>query len=208
MCAPRWDEEQRSVLLGALCSAWCALQASAAVILHCPQLCRARDPGWEESRTPTLYVTLPIQFGPRYLCSLLHDQTNAKPWSVFIRFAERSIAGFWAWVFSQIGQAVSVPTFLCLLFDAKYVFISWLDHLGISSATCGTVKDFPGTISGGGRSRNWEMRSDNWHSLFIVQSLSRVQLCDPMSCSTPGFPDFHHLLMFAQTHVHWVSDVI
>ena len=100
--------------------------------LHCPQLCRARDPGWEESRTPTLYVTLPIQFAPRYLCSSLHDQTRAKPWSVFICFAEWSIAGFWAWVFSQIGQAVSVPTFLCLLFDAKYVFISCLDHLGIS----------------------------------------------------------------------------
>ena len=31
-------------------------------------------------------------------------------------------------------------------------------------------------------------------------------LCDPMGCSTPGFPVLHHLLEFAQTHVHWVSD--
>ena len=31
-------------------------------------------------------------------------------------------------------------------------------------------------------------------------------LCDPMDCSTPGFPVFHHLLELAQTHVHWVSD--
>ena len=30
----------------------------------------------------------------------------------------------------------------------------------------------------------------------------------PMDCSTPGFPVLHHLLEFAQTHVHWVSDAI
>ena len=33
-------------------------------------------------------------------------------------------------------------------------------------------------------------------------------LCEPMNCSTPGFPVLHHLLEFAQTHVHWVSDAI
>ena len=27
-------------------------------------------------------------------------------------------------------------------------------------------------------------------------------LCDPMDCSTPGFPVHHHLPEFAQTHVH------
>ena len=31
---------------------------------------------------------------------------------------------------------------------------------------------------------------------------------DPMDCSTPGFPVLHHLPEFAQTHVHWVGDVI
>ena len=35
-----------------------------------------------------------------------------------------------------------------------------------------------------------------------------LTLCNPMDCSTPGFPVFHHLLEFAQTHVHWVSDTI
>ena len=29
-----------------------------------------------------------------------------------------------------------------------------------------------------------------------------------MNCSTPGFPVFHYLAEFAQTHVHWVSDAI
>ena len=33
-------------------------------------------------------------------------------------------------------------------------------------------------------------------------------LCDPMDCSTPGFPVHHQLLELAHTHVHPVSDVI
>ena len=41
-----------------------------------------------------------------------------------------------------------------------------------------------------------------------VQSLSRVQLCDPMNRSTPGLPVHHQLLEFTQTHVHQVSDAI
>ena len=37
---------------------------------------------------------------------------------------------------------------------------------------------------------------------------SCLTLCDPMDHSTPGFPVLHHLLEFAQTHVHWVGDAI
>ena len=33
-------------------------------------------------------------------------------------------------------------------------------------------------------------------------------LCNPMDCSTPGFPALHYLPEFAQTHVHWVNGVI
>ena len=33
-----------------------------------------------------------------------------------------------------------------------------------------------------------------------------LTLCDPMDCSTPGFPVLHYLLEFAQIHVHWVGD--
>ena len=36
--------------------------------------------------------------------------------------------------------------------------------------------------------------------LSSVQSLSRVRLCDPMDCSTPGFPVHHQLPEPAQTH--------
>ena len=41
-----------------------------------------------------------------------------------------------------------------------------------------------------------------------VQSLSRVQLCDPMNHSTPGLPVHHQLQESTQTHVHWVGDAI
>jgi len=41
-----------------------------------------------------------------------------------------------------------------------------------------------------------------------VQSLSFVQLCDPMDCSTPAFPVHQQLPKLAQTHVHRVGDAI
>ena len=37
---------------------------------------------------------------------------------------------------------------------------------------------------------------------------SCLTLCDPMDCSTPGFPVLHYLPEFAETHVHWISDAI
>ena len=37
---------------------------------------------------------------------------------------------------------------------------------------------------------------------------SCLTLCDPMDCSTPGFPVHYQLPEFTQTHVHWVSDAI
>ena len=37
---------------------------------------------------------------------------------------------------------------------------------------------------------------------------SRPTLCNPMDCSTPGFPVLHYLLEFAQTHAHQVYDAI
>ena len=42
-----------------------------------------------------------------------------------------------------------------------------------------------------------------------AQSLSCVRLfCDPMDCSTPGFPVHHQLLEFTQTHVHRVGNAV
>ena len=43
---------------------------------------------------------------------------------------------------------------------------------------------------------------------FSSVAQSCPTLCNPMDCSTPGFPVHHQLLEPAQTHVHRVSDAI
>ena len=46
------------------------------------------------------------------------------------------------------------------------------------------------------------------NQLSSVQLISRVQLCDPMDCSTPGFPVHYQLPELTQTNVHQVGDAI
>ena len=43
---------------------------------------------------------------------------------------------------------------------------------------------------------------------FQFSSVQCPTLCDPMDCSMPGSPAFHHLPELAQTHVHRVNDAI
>ena len=43
---------------------------------------------------------------------------------------------------------------------------------------------------------------------FSSVAQSCPTLCDPMDCSTPGFPVHHQLSELAQTHVHRVGDAI
>jgi len=45
---------------------------------------------------------------------------------------------------------------------------------------------------------------------ILVSSVAQScpTLCDPMDCSTPGFPVHQQLPEFTQTHVCWVSDAI
>ena len=47
----------------------------------------------------------------------------------------------------------------------------------------------------------------DWGSYFSATK-SYPTLCDPMNCSTQGFPVLYHLPEFAQTAVHWVIDAI
>ena len=54
----------------------------------------------------------------------------------------------------------------------------------------------------------WWMSIYNSVQFSSVQSLSRVRLCNPMNCSTPGLSVHHQLPEFSQTHVHWVGDAI
>ena len=46
------------------------------------------------------------------------------------------------------------------------------------------------------------------NTIVVVSHSTCLTLCDPMDCSTPGFPVLHHLPQFAQTHVYGVSDAI
>ena len=48
----------------------------------------------------------------------------------------------------------------------------------------------------------------NSSSFQLLFPKSCPALCNPMDCSTTGFPVLHQLLEFAQTHVHWVADAI
>ena len=80
------------------------------------------------------------------------------------------------------------------------------------------VADFPTRKQS--QQRVWEaewMRQGMWtpgsvYPFSSVQFSSVAQscltLCDPMECSTPGFPVHHQLPEPAQTHVHRVGDTI
>ena len=51
----------------------------------------------------------------------------------------------------------------------------------------------------------------NWQQFFFLcgsVAKSCLTLCDPMDCSTPGFPVLHYLPEFVQTHVHWFGDTM
>ena len=48
----------------------------------------------------------------------------------------------------------------------------------------------------------------DWEVQFSLVAQSRLTLCDPLDCSTSGFPVHHQLLKIAQTHVHQVGDAI
>ena len=60
-------------------------------------------------------------------------------------------------------------------------------------------------------SKNIFIRNE-WSFLISSQFSSVAQscltLCNPMDCSTPGFPVHHQLTELAQAHVHRVSDTI
>ena len=55
--------------------------------------------------------------------------------------------------------------------------------------------------------QEWQIDGDR-SVQFSSVTQSCPALCDPMDCSTPGFPIHHQLPELAQTHVHWVNDDI
>ena len=56
-----------------------------------------------------------------------------------------------------------------------------------------------------------EIYLDLYHSSLCCSfsvNKSYLTLCDPMDCSTPGFPVLHYIPEFVQIHVDWVADAI
>ena len=57
-------------------------------------------------------------------------------------------------------------------------------------------------------SEYWRVLNASWTIQFTSISQSCPTLCDPMGCSTPGFPVHHQLPEPTQTHVHCVGNAI
>ena len=95
--------------------------------------------------------------------------------------------------------------------------MGWLVLMGWVTSWANKREDYFNYFGKGARiSRNWvtahflAFYGQPWNChgtcgcVISVQSLSRVQLCDPMNHSTPGLPVHHQLLESTQTHVHFI----
>ena len=98
--------------------------------------------------------------------------------------------GYWKERCNKIS-CISLPVYIFLFFLCKYLGIKWLHYLVSVYLTLINQEVF-------------FLSSVQFSS--VAQSC--LTLCDPMDCSTPGFPVHHQLLELTQTHVHWVSDAI
>ena len=61
--------------------------------------------------------------------------------------------------------------------------------------------------SAGNRNAGSFCKSFQTYCCCLVAQSSQT-ICNPMDCSMPSFPVLHYLPGFAQTHVHWLSDII
>ena len=57
-----------------------------------------------------------------------------------------------------------------------------------------------------GKHKLWGICRNPCYCCLVTQSCPT--LCNPMDCSTPGFPVLHYLVELAQIHVHWVGNAI
>ena len=124
------------------------------------------------------------------------------PWQLYVKTLLEELPGCFAKclynltslpaVYEGTDFSTSSPTLTCLFAYSHPSGCEMIYHYGFHL-------HFPGT-------------NDSEHLLMClfssVQSLSHVRLCNPMDCSTPGFPVLYYLLEFAQIPVHWVGDAI
>ena len=77
-------------------------------------------------------------------------------------------------------------------------FCIWAYHIG-----------FGKFVSKAHQSEECSLQQVRRHEISVCASCSITKscptLCDPIGCSTPGFPVLHYFLESAHTHVHWVD---
>ena len=102
---------------------------------------------------------------------------------------------------------------LLLLFIVIIILLSYLrDKFGFRNKSV----SWPLVKSLKGISPTQQLAGSKWRALkpraldsqFSSVAQSCLTLCDPMNCSTPGFPVHHQLPELLQTHVHQVGDAI
>ena len=76
-----------------------------------------------------------------------------------------------------------------------------LKHEGVNYFVCCHI-----TIKTDALFHHWMVSGSHIQFSSVTQSCRTF--CDPMDCSTPGFPASHQLLELAQTHVHHVGYAI
>ena len=81
--------------------------------------------------------------------------------------------------------------------------MDWLDLLAVQ----GTLKSLLQHYSSSPGQILWGLVITNSVQFSSVTQLCPT-LCNPMNCSTPGFPVHHQLPELAQTHTRWVGDAI
>ena len=100
----------------------------------------------------------------------------------------------------------SVPSLHAPFARLQITSISWT---GASTCVwcpyfCGCHPGDTSWLPNSGSQRNLH----SWSHQFSSVTQSCLTLCDPMDCSTSGFPVLHQLLEIAQTHPNWVGDAI
>ena len=128
------------------------------------------------------------------LRDILHHNNTTLAVKLSTQVYNEHILVFWflyaleSYLLGVISKIISYE--LCVLLWVTYLSVLQLSHTWKGIITVLTSED---------------CCEDEIHS---VQLLSCVWLCDPMHCSTPGFPVHHQLPDLAQTHVHRVGDAI
>ena len=116
-------------------------------------------------------------------------------WCIFLKIlAWKLISSFgkdwgWRWRWSWCQGGVCIIYRACWSARSRYVIHSESNLCGFCFSEYYIFTNIEGTLN----------------SVYL---LSRVQLCNPMNCSTPGLPVHHQLPEFTKTHVHRVSDAI